>query len=106
MSGDSKTDENVIVKDLFEGIINALKSNQISSIKGLPRYAINLYYKESDRHFDLLGENFIEEYVDNESLVEGVHNKVEKEGLKAIYEYIFSNYTDSNVDIDYLLKLQ
>jgi len=105
MTGETKTDENIIVKALFENIINSLKNNEIKKIGNLPRYAISEYYNRDSKHFDLLAANFIEKYVANESLVEGVHENVEKEGLKEVYKYIFSNYLDANIDITYLMKL-
>ena len=105
MSGNTATSDNVVVKALFETIINALKSGELEVIGNLPMYAIDEYYQTRERHFDLLQENFIEKYVNNESLVENVHNDAEKEGLKVVYEYIFSNYNDSNVDAYYLTKL-
>ncbi|MBR3363174.1 MAG: Fic family protein [Bacilli bacterium] len=105
MSGNTRTTDNVIIKALFENIINALKNNDLDSIGDLPIYAIDKYYSKREKHFDLLQENFIEKYVNNESLVENVHSNEEKLGLKLVYEYIYSNYNDSNIDINYLLKL-
>lgn len=105
MSGEIKTIDNVVIKALFETIINALKNNELDSIEELPKYAICEYYSKCEKHFDLLQENFIEKYVDNESLVENVHHDAEKKGLKKVYEYIYSSYNDSNIDISYLLKL-
>lgn len=97
--------KNITTIALFENIINALKNNNAANIGTLSKYAINQYYSKENKHFDLLQENFIDEYVSNESLLEGVHSPAEKQGLKAIYEYIFSNYSDENFDINYLLKL-
>ena len=105
MSGNTSTTDNVVIKALFETIIHALKNNELESIGNLPIYAIDKYYSKRERHFDLLQENFIEKYVNNESLVENVHTQEEKTGLKQVYEYIYSNYNDSNIDINYLLKL-
>lgn len=105
MSGNTRTTDNVVIKALFETIINALKNSEFESIGDLPVYAIDKYYSKGERHFDLLQENFIEKYVNNESLVENVHSNEEKNGLRAAYEYIYSNYNDSNIDISYLLKL-
>ena len=95
----------VVLKSLYESIINDLKNDNASSIGDIAKYAISQYYMKGDKHFDLLQENFIEKYVDNESLVEGVHSCTEKEGLKKIYQFIFSNYNDVDIDVDYLLKL-
>lgn len=105
MSGNTRTTDNVVMKALFETIINALKNNELELIGNLPIYAIDEYYSKREKHFDLLQENFIEKYVNNESLVENVHSDAEIEGLKEAYEYIYLNYNDTGVDADYLIKL-
>ena len=105
MSGSTMTTDNVVIKALFETIINALKNNELELIGDLPIYALDQYYSCSERHFDLLQENFIDKYVDNETLVENVYKAEEKQGLKLVYEEIYSNYNDSTIDVNYLLKL-
>lgn len=105
MTHDPNVEPNVAVTTLFENIINALKNGKAKEAGDLPKYAIDQYYSKGDKHFDLLRENFIDEYVDHESTIEGVHNNIEKEGLKAVYEFIFSNSNDQDIDINFIKQL-
>lgn len=105
MTQDLRPVPNVVLKALFDNIISALKTNETDNLHELAEYAIIQYYQNGDKHFDLMQENFIDTYVDNESKIEGVHNKEEKDGLKLVYEYIFSNLSEIPVDVKYLTKL-
>lgn len=94
----------VVVKAMFENVVSALKTGKLKEIGDLPKYALEQYFLKEDKHFSLFQYSFIEEYVENESMIEGAARE-EKDGLKEVYEYIFSNPYNTDFDIYYLLDL-
>jgi len=73
------------------------------SDKSIPANMIRIYYNFNDRiSFDTLKKAFISHYINNESkleAVQGIHSKLEIQGLGKMYEYIHSD------DIDYMFNI-
>ena len=98
----------IIIQEMFLGYSERKKNNTLYNSDGnLPKYLLKLYYKldEEERNLDELKENFIKHYVECESIIEGTHELFEKEGLRAMYDYIHSEKINQNFDIYTLLDL-
>lgn len=72
----------------------------------VPEQLIRLYYgmNPDEARFDTMKQSFINKYIKNESIIEGInvdniHTNTEARGLAAMYEYIHSS------DIDYLFDV-
>lgn len=99
----------IAIKSLFYQVVNSLKSGDAAKVTDLAKYAISQYYLKNgsrNHHFDLFNSVFVDEYVNHESLLEGVveEDSVERKGLKKIYDYIFLNPLYDDFDITILSK--
>jgi len=99
----------MIINFLFEQVVKSLKNGEAAKVSEIAKYAISQYYlKHGSRnhHFDLFNSFFVDEYVNHESLVEGVveEKSVERKGLKKVYDYIFSDQLNENFDIEIIKK--
>lgn len=64
----------------------------------LPKKLISLYYlNDENRNFEKISKAFINKYIKNECLLEGVHNKVEIIGQGIMYDFVHN--TDESFDI-------
>ena len=107
ITNEKKQDQ--VIQSMFNEVVCTLKRGNAKEVGDLAKYTLEQYYKnyDSSHHFDLLQENFIDEYVNNESLVEGITDEksIERTGLQEVYQYIFSNPMDVDFDIMLLKKL-
>lgn len=97
-------DPSFIMQETFLGYKYRKREKKLyDSDKNIPANLIRIYYNFNDRiSFDTLKKAFITHYINNESkleAVEGIHSKLEIQGLGKMYEYIHSD------DIDYMFNI-
>lgn len=97
-----------IVNKLFEDYIEKKRTRTLYKT-GLntPKRLLIFYYllNEENRHLNVNSETFLKHYIAAESILEYAHLNYEKEGLKAMYEYLLSDEIDKNFDIYTILDL-
>lgn len=97
-----------IVNKLFEDYIEKKRTRTLYKT-GLntPKRLLIFYYllNEENRHLNVNSETFLKHYIASESILEYAHLNYEKEGLKAMYEYLLSDEIDKNFDIYTILDL-
>ena len=98
----------MVIKEMFLGYNERKKTSSLYNYdRNLPKLLIKLYYEldESNRSLDELTDNFIHHYINSECVLENTHEPFEKDGLKAMYEYIHSEEINQNFSIFTLLDL-
>lgn len=92
---------------LFSDYEAKKKSGNLYSMKEFdPQGLIKIYYQTVDKpKFDGLVAQFRKQYIRNENQLEQVHEKCEREGLGAVYDYIESDIPISNINVFLILKL-
>ena len=97
-----------IVNKLFEDYIEKKRTRTLYKT-GLntPKRLLIFYYllNEENRHLNVNSETFLKHYIASESILEYAHLNYEKEGLKAMYEYLLSDEIGKNFDIYTILDL-
>lgn len=96
-----------LIKLLFVRYKERKKANTLYSRDDfIPQNLIKLYYA-TDGHLDFsqIVENFKKNYIWNENEIEDVHNKLERQGLAVVYDYIQSNKTEKIKNIYLLIYL-
>lgn len=91
-----------ILQEAFLGYKWRKQSNNLyNSDVDIPKKLIELYYLSVGNHanFDVVKKTFMNKYIRNESALEGVHTKEEKEGFEKMYEYIHSD------EIEYMFNV-
>lgn len=83
------------------------KNGSLYSMKDFdPQGLIKIYYRTVDKpKFDVLIEKFRMRYIRSESQLEQVHERCEREGLGAVYDYVQSDILPSNINVFSILKL-
>lgn len=97
-----------LMREAFENFVKKMKTNTLhSSDKYLPKMLLKEYYgfPPHERNLDEFKENFIKHYIECESIIEDTHELFEKEGLRAMYDYIHSKEINENFNIYTLLDL-
>lgn len=97
-----------IVSKLSEDYIERKRTrNLYKTGLNIPKRLLIFYYQlnRENRHLDDTVESFIKHYIACESILENAHLNFEKQGLKEMYEYLFSNEINENFDIYTLLDL-
>lgn len=97
-----------IVSKLSEDYIERKRTrNLYKTGLNIPKRLLIFYYQlnRENRHLDDTAESFIKHYIACESILENAHLNFEKQGLKEMYEYLFSNEINENFDIYTLLDL-
>ena len=97
-----------IINEMFLGYIERKNTGQLyNADRDIPKRLIGLYYKldPEDRKLDEITSNFINHYIECESILENTHARYEKRGLRAMYDYIHSDDSDYRFDIYTLLEL-
>lgn len=95
-------DINFIIQESFLGYKYRKKVNKLYEEKAeTPTNLIKMYYSLAPNkiEFDKMKKAFITKYINNESELEGTHDSIEINGLRAMYEYIHSE------DINYLFDV-
>lgn len=104
-------DIDFVIQEAFLGYKYRKASKKLYEEKAeIPTKLIKMYYNLTPHKisFDNMKKAFIKRYINNESELEGInskdiHNKVELEGLKVMYEYIHSDEINYMFDV-YTLK--
>lgn len=104
-------DIDFVIQEAFLGYKYRKASKKLYEEKAeIPTKLIRMYYNLTPHKisFDNMKKAFIKRYINNESELEGInskdiHNKVELEGLKVMYEYIHSDEINYMFDV-YTLK--
>lgn len=104
-------DIDFVIQEAFLGYKYRKLSKKLYEEKAeIPTKLIKMYYSLTPHRisFDNMKKAFIKRYINNESELEGVnckdvHNKIEIEGLKIMYEYIHSEDINYMFDV-YTLK--
>lgn len=104
-------DIDFVIQEAFLGYKYRKLSKKLYEEKAeIPTKLIKMYYSLTPYRisFDNMKKAFIKRYINNESELEGVnckdvHNKIEIEGLKIMYEYIHSEDINYMFDV-YTLK--
>lgn len=98
------------IRESFLGYKYRKSINKLYCDPEIPKKLISFYYsikKEDRANLDYLKEGFIQKYIKNESSLELVHDQIEREGMKIMYEYMHT--TDEPFSIysitDYHKKL-
>lgn len=97
-----------IVSKLSEDYIERKRTrNLYKTGLNIPKRLLIFYYQlnKENRHLNDNAESFIKHYIACESILENAHLNFEKQGLKEMYEYLFSNEINENFDIYTLLDL-
>lgn len=97
-----------IVSKLSEDYIERKRTrNLYKTGLNIPKRLLIFYYQlnRENRHLNDNAESFIKHYIACESILENAHLNFEKQGLKEMYEYLFSNEINENFDIYTLLDL-
>lgn len=72
----------------------------------IPQNLIKVYFKSGDRlDFSKIMYNFKRKYIYNENELENVHNKEERDGVSAVYDYIKDGMKDKCPNIYVILVL-
>ena len=92
---------------LFRDYEAKKKSGNLYSMKEFdPQGLIKIYYQTVAKpEFDGLIEKFRTRYIRSESQLEQVHERCEREGLGAVYDYVQSDILPSNINVFTILKL-
>lgn len=92
---------------LFSNYEAKKKNGSLYSMKEFdPQGLIKIYYRTVDKpKFDILMEKFRMRYIRSESQLEQVHERCEREGLGAVYDYVQSDIIPSNINVFAILKL-
>ncbi len=97
-----------IVDKLFDDYVERKRTRSLYKTGlNIPKRLLIFYYQlnSENRHLDETAENFIKHYIACESILENAHLNFEKQGLKEMYEYLFSNEINDNFDVYTLLDL-
>ena len=92
---------------LFEGYNKRKRENRLyTENDDVPKIIIESYYDCIDSpEFDTLVTNFRRKYILNENKMEQVHEVLEREGLKVVYEYIQNFNNTKNLNIFTILTI-
>lgn len=99
--------ESDLIKLIFMGYEKRRKiGNLYSKDDYIPQNLIRLYFKSDGcLDFSKIVYNFKRKYIYNENEIENVHNKEERDGLSAVYDYIQTGDNDKCPNIYVILVL-
>ena len=81
-----------LVEEYFKSYATCRKNKSVYELENVPKNLIKLYYSlDNKTDFSNVMDKFKNRYRLQESIVEDVHSKVEREGLGLVYDYISSD---------------
>ena len=88
--GHSDLEDADLIKLIFLDYERRKKAHKLYSKDDyIPQNLIKVYFKSPDHlDFSKIVSNFKRKYINNENELENVHNKEEREGLSAVYDYL------------------
>ena len=100
ISGFSNEEARKYISLLFDGYEMRKKEKRLYVHDGVPEIIIKTYYSFVEKQcFDQIVYNFKRRYIYNESKLEQVHSKEEKDGLACVYNYIQTKTDLENINI-------
>lgn len=105
--GHSDLEDADLIKLIFLDYERRKKAHKLYSKDDyIPQNLIKVYFKSPDHlDFSKIVSNFKRKYINNENELENVHNKEEREGLSAVYDYLRDNANKNCPNIYIILIL-
>lgn len=99
MNLNKNVDSDFIIQQCFLGYQYRKVRKQLYQVEAdIPKKLITLYYLNNETiNLDYLKEAFIKKYIKNECALEDVHNKEEKDGMKVMYEYMYTTNDEFSI---------
>lgn len=99
MNINENVDNEFIIQQCFLGYQYRKVRKQLYQVDAdIPKKLICLYYSINEYiDFDIFKEAFIRKYIKEESALENVHNQIEKDGMRLMYEYMQTNLEEFSI---------